>query len=69
MKKSKKKYWAEIGSYGLYTKWDKEGRELPKIVEFTNIIKADEGNELGMILKYLKGKGVKLLAIFSHFVF
>lgn len=60
MKKSKKKFEVIIESYGLYTKWRSSSRELPKIIEFTNIIRAYAGNEFGMILRIKKGKGVKL---------
>ena len=60
MKKSKKKFEAVIESYGLYTQWRNSIRELPKIIEFTNVIKAYAGNEFGMILRIRKGKGVKL---------
>ena len=60
MKKSKKKFEVVIESYGLYTQWRSSGRELPKIIEFTNVIKAYSGNEFGMILRIRKGKGVKL---------
>lgn len=60
MKKSKKKFEVIIESYGLYTQWNSNDRELPKIVEFTNVIRAYEGNEFGMILRIRKGKGVKL---------
>jgi hypothetical protein len=60
LKKSKKKFEVVIESYGLYTQWRSSGRELPKIIEFTNVIKAYSGNEFGMILRIRKGKGVKL---------
>jgi hypothetical protein len=60
VKKSKKKFEVEIESYGLYTQWRSSSRELPKIIEFTNVIRAYAGNEFGMILRIRKGKGVKL---------
>ena len=60
MKKSKKKFEVVIESYGLYTQWRSSSRELPKIIEFTNVIRAYAGNEFGMILRIRKGKGVKL---------
>ena len=56
MKKSKKKFEVVIESYGLYTQWRSSSRELPKIIEFTNIIRAYAGNEFGMILRIKKGK-------------
>jgi hypothetical protein len=60
VKKSKKKFEVVIESYGIYTQWRSNDRELPKIVEFTNVIRAYEGNEFGMILRIRRGKGVKL---------
>ena len=60
MKKSKKKFEVAIESYGRYTQWKRGSRDLPKIIEFTGVIKAYEGNEFGVILRIRKGKGVKL---------
>ena len=60
MKKSKKMFEVVIESYGLYTQWKGGSRDLPKIIEFTSVIKAYEGNEFGVILRIRKGKGVKL---------
>ncbi len=66
MKKSRKKFEVTIESYGLYTQWKNNSRELPKIVEFTNVISAYPGNEFGMILRIRKGKGVKLSYYIRH---
>ena len=60
MKKSKKHPKIKIESYGRYSSWDRSSRALPKILEFTNTILSEEGNEFGMVLHITGGKGSKL---------
>ena len=60
MKKSKKHPKIKVESFGRYTRWNLKSKDLPKILEFTNTIRADEGNEFGMILHITGGKGSKL---------
>lgn len=57
---AKKKVDIELYSYGQYTKWDRESRELPRILEITQVIQAEIGTEFGYLLKIRKGKGKKL---------
>ena len=66
MKRSHKKLKAEIESYGLYSKWDRESRELPKIIEFTTHIEGKADNEFGMVLRILKGKGASIKYCIKH---
>lgn len=66
MKKSKKHPKIKIESYGLYSKWMRGSRELPKIKEFAQMIKAEEGNEFGMILHITSGKGAKINYRIQH---
>jgi hypothetical protein len=66
MKKSKKHPKITIESFGLYTKWDRESKALPKILEFTNTIRSEEGIEFGMILHITHGKGSKLNYRIKH---
>lgn len=66
MKKSKKHPKIKIESYGLYSKWMRGSRELPKIREFAQTIKAEEGNEFGMILHITSGKGAKINYRIQH---
>lgn len=66
MKKSKKHPKIKIDSYGQYSKWDRGSRELPKIKAFTQTIKAEEGNEFGMILHITSGKGAKIYYRIQH---
>lgn len=60
MKKSKKRPKIKVESFGRYTPWNRESKDLPKILEFTNTIKSEDGNEFGMILHITGGKGSKL---------
>ena len=55
-----------LESFGRYSTWEKANRKLPRILEFTNIIEAIEGNEFGLILKIERGKGIKLDYIIRH---
>jgi hypothetical protein len=66
LKRSHKKFSVEIESYGLYSKWNKESRELPKIQEFTSTIQAAADNEFGMILRIRKGKGATIEYRIKH---
>ncbi len=44
-------------SYGEYSKWDRESRDIPQILEFTTEIKAAIGTEFGYVLHIKNGKG------------
>ncbi len=56
----------KIRSYGIYSKWDHDSKELPKIKEFTTEIPAQEDIEFGYILNVKKGKGAKLSYCINH---
>jgi hypothetical protein len=66
LKKSIKHPKIKVESYGRYTKWNCEKRDLPKILEFTNTIQAEEGNEFGIILHVTRGKGINLNYCIKH---
>lgn len=66
MKKSKKHPKIKVESFGRYSKWDRGSRVLPKILEFTTSIKAEEEAEFGMILHITAGKGSKLKYCIQH---
>ncbi|MGQ7869826.1 DUF3859 domain-containing protein [Sunxiuqinia sp. sy24] len=57
---AKKKVDIELYSYGEYSPWDRSSRDLPKIIEISEVIEAEIGTEFGYILKIKKGKGKKL---------
>lgn len=55
-----------IKSYGLYTAWDRETKELPKIVKHTLEIPAEIGVEFGFILSVKRAKGEILEYCIEH---
>ena len=58
MKRSKKPLpRVEIVSYGKYTKWDRDSKKLPELVELTKEVKAEVGVEFGMIVEIFQAKG------------
>jgi hypothetical protein len=63
---SKKKPKIKLESFGRYSKWERGSKHLPKIIEFTQIIEATEGNEFGLVLSIEGGKGMKLEYIVKH---
>ena len=63
---SKQKPDVKIESCGLYTPLEKEGKELPKLVRFTDEIPCEPGVEFGYILHILKGRGMKLTYQIDH---
>ena len=44
-------------SYGEYSTWNRESKEIPKILEFTTEIEAKLGTEFGYVLHIKNGKG------------
>lgn len=66
MKKANKKFDFSIESYGIYTRWNRNSRDLPEIVKFTNEVPAETDAEFGMILRIKKGKGVLLDFTIDH---
>ena len=55
-------------SYGKYSKWDRESREIPKLLDFTTEIEAETGTEFGYVLhiKTAKAKPSNLRSIIRH---
>ena len=67
MKRSNKNLpHVEIVSYGKYTRWNSESRELPELEELTYEIKAELDVEFGMIVEIRHGKGRYLEYIIHH---
>jgi len=56
----------KIESFGLYTPLEKEGKDLPKLVRFTEEIPCEPGVEFGYILHIRKGRGMKLTFQIDH---
>lgn len=53
-------------SYGRYTPFEKGGKELPKVLEFTTQIPARLGEEFGYILNIRQGRGLTLDFTIEH---
>ncbi|MDK2857373.1 MAG: hypothetical protein PWQ29_1745 [Verrucomicrobiota bacterium] len=56
----------KIESCGLYTPLEKEGRDLPKLIRFTDDIPCGPDVEFGYILHIRKGRGMKLTFQIDH---
>ena len=65
-KKNKRPIEIEIMSYGVYTKWDRDAKALPKFQSCTLEILAVEGIEFGMIVQIAKARGRYLHFIIDH---
>lgn len=53
-------------SYGEYSEWDRNSREIPKILDFTCEIEAKIGTEFGYVLHIKNGKGETLEFKIDH---
>jgi hypothetical protein len=62
----KQKPDVKIESCGLYTPLDKEGKDLPKLIRFTDEIPCELGVEFGYILHIRKARGLKLTFEIDH---
>ncbi|MBN1117393.1 MAG: DUF3859 domain-containing protein [Bacteroidales bacterium] len=56
----------KIESFGIFSSWDRNSKDLPRVEEFTEEIPAIEGKEFGMILHITGGKGIKLDFCIKH---
>ncbi len=56
----------KIKSYGLYSAWDRDSRDLPEIKDFTMEIPARVGVEFGFILQIKKGRGKQIYFTIEH---
>jgi len=67
LKRSKKNLpEVEIISYGRFTRWNSDDRELPELQELTNRIIAKIDVEFGMIIEIRHGKGRYLEYLIHH---
>jgi hypothetical protein len=62
----KQKPDVKMESRGLYTPLDKESKELPRLIRFTDEIPCEPGVEFGYILHIRKGRGMKLAFQIDH---
>lgn len=63
---AKRKPDIRIESCGLYSPLKKTGKELPKLIRFTEEIPCEIGVEFGYILHIRKGRGMKLTFQIDH---
>ena len=67
MKRSKKPLpKTEIVSYGRYTRWDRDSKKLPELLDLTTEVKAEIGVEFGMIVEIFQAKGRFLEFTIDH---
>ncbi len=57
---SKRKIDVELYSWGEYSHWDKQSKDLPRIIDISDTVKAEIGTEFGYVLKIKKAKGKRL---------
>ena len=62
----KRKLECIMHSHGEYSAWDRSKRELPRILDITDVIKTRVGTEFGYILKIHGGKGKVLQFCIQH---
>lgn len=63
---SRHKIKITLYSYGEYSKWNRESREIPKILNFATEIEAEAGTEFGYVLHIKQGKGETLTFQIDH---
>lgn len=63
---TKRKPEIRIKSYGVYSKWDSENKQLPKIVEFTTSVSAEIDVEFGFVVNIKGAKNQKLEYCINH---
>ncbi len=63
---ARKKLQVRMVSYGIYSDFDRDSKQLPDIEDFTVDIPAIEGIEFGYILNIKGGRGQKLDFVIEH---
>ena len=63
---AKRKIDVKIKSYGIYTHWDSESKELPHIEKFTTRVHAFVGVEFGFVATVTGAKNQKLTYCIEH---
>ena len=62
----KKKPEVTIHSYGLYEGWNRESKELPRLVAISNEIKAELDIEFGYILRIRNARNCRIRFRIEH---
>ena len=63
---AKPKITWKMQSWGLYTAWDRQAKDLPEIQDFTEEIPAIPGVEFGYILQIKKARGKQIHFTIEH---
>ncbi|MBS2097232.1 DUF3859 domain-containing protein [Carboxylicivirga linearis] len=63
---AKKKITHELYSYGIYDRWERQSKDLPKLLEITDRIPIKDDIEFGYVLKIKGAKGKKLEFKIDH---
>lgn len=63
---ARKKYQASLVSWGIYEKWDKHSKALPRLLEMTRKIPCEVDVEFGYIVNIKKAKNKKLYYCIYH---
>ena len=63
---AKRKITWELYSYGIYSRWERSSKELPRLMDITDRIPVQPDIEFGYILKIIGAKGKKLEFCIDH---
>ncbi len=63
---ARKKVEVRMKSYGIYTKWDRSSKSLPKLIKFTQEIPAELDIEFGYTLIIRGAKGCRITFVMKH---
>lgn len=64
--KKQKSPQVRIKTWGIYSQWDKESKELPKILELTTRVEAVIDIEFGMVVNVIGAKNMPLDFCIDH---
>lgn len=63
---AKRKIEVKLLNFGLYSKWDRESKDIPDFKKFTTSIPAQIGVEFGYVLEIRKAKNKKIHFTIEH---
>ncbi len=63
---AKRKIEHELYSYGIYSRWERQSKDLPKLLEITDRIPIKDDIEFGYVLKIKGAKGKKIVFRIDH---
>lgn len=66
MKKSKRNPVFKMIRYGEFSKWDRESKDIPRILNFTTRIEAEIGTEFGYVLHIKQAKSETITFKIEH---